>query len=75
MYLDYVTDGMLKGLGQMMSSMMYNIMDAGLSVLMVLLLLPRFQVPGYIFIIFFVECFNFALSIRRLFKVAKPKFL
>ena len=74
MYLDYITDGMLKGLGQMMKSMMFSITDAAMSVMLVLILLPRFQVSGYIFIIFFMECFNFACSIRLLFKVAKPKF-
>lgn len=71
MYLDMVTDGMLKGLGQQMHSMVFNIMDALISVILVYTLLPRFALNGYIFVIFFTEIFNFTLSIRRLTKVTK----
>jgi len=70
MYMDTVTDGMLKGLGQQMHSMTYNIMDALLSVIMVYFLLPKYAVTAYVFTIFFTETFNFVLSIRRLSKVA-----
>ncbi len=69
MYMDTVTDGMLKGLGQHMYSMYVNIADAGLSVIMVFFLLPVYAVPAYAFTIWFTEVFNFALSIRRLSKV------
>lgn len=70
MYMDTVTDGMLKGLGQQMQSMTYNILDALLSVIMVYFLLPRYAVTAYVFTIFFTETFNFVLSIRRLSKIA-----
>jgi stage V sporulation protein B len=70
MYMDTVTDGMLKGLGQQMHSMYINIMDAGLSAAMVYFLLPVYAVPAYVFIIWFTEAFNFAFSLRRLSKVA-----
>ncbi len=66
MYMDSVTDGMLKGLGQQLHSMKYNILDALLSIAMIYLLLPRYAVRAYIFILFFSDCFNFTLSIRRL---------
>lgn len=69
MYMDTVTDGMLKGLGQQMHSMVYNIIDALSSVIMVYFLLPRYAVTAYVFTIFFTETLNFALSIRRLTKV------
>ncbi len=71
MYLDSVTDGMLRGLGQHMHSMWYNIADSVISLILVYVLLPKWAVAGYIFIIFFTEVFNFALSINRLAKVAK----
>ncbi|MDR3277515.1 MAG: oligosaccharide flippase family protein, partial [Oscillospiraceae bacterium] len=70
MYLDSVTDGMLRGLGQQMYSMRYNILDSFISVILVYLLLPRYAVAGYIFMICFTEAFNFALSIHRLSKVS-----
>ncbi len=66
MYLDMVTDGCLKGLGEMMFCMYVNIADVGLSALLVWLLLPRWGLDGYIFVICFTEIFNFALSLWRL---------
>ena len=69
MFLDAITDGMLKGLGQQVYSMGVNIADSLLSVLLVYLLLPIFAVQGYLFVIYFTECFNFLLSIRRIAKI------
>ena len=69
MFLDAITDGMLKGLGQQVYSMGVNIVDSFLSVLLVYLLLPIFAVQGYIFMIYFTECFNFFLSLRRIAKI------
>lgn len=70
MYMDMATDGCLKGLGDMMFCMYVNIADVGLSALLVWLLLPRWGLGAYIFVICFTEIFNFALSFRRLRKVA-----
>jgi stage V sporulation protein B len=66
MYMDTVTDGMLKGLGQQLYSMGINIIDAFISVILVYLLLPVWAIKAYIFIIFLTESFNFSLSIVRL---------
>ena len=70
MYMDIVTDGCLKGLGQMMRSMSYNITEAILGVALVIILLPRFALDGYFFVIFFCELFNFTMSITRLRRIA-----
>ncbi|NLO48981.1 MAG: oligosaccharide flippase family protein [Clostridiales bacterium] len=69
MYLDTVTDGMLKGLGQQLYSMGINIMDAFISVVLVYFLLPVWAIKAYLFIIFITEAFNFMLSILRLARV------
>jgi O-antigen/teichoic acid export membrane protein len=74
MYIDMLADGCLKGLGQMMFCMYVNIADAGLSALLVWLLLPRWGLNAYIFTICFTEVFNFALSLWRLKKVAGLSF-
>lgn len=66
MYMDMVTDGCLKGLGQQLWSMGFNIADAVLGVVLVYTLLPQFALRGYIAIIFFEEIFNFSLSLWRL---------
>lgn len=69
MYMDIVTDGCLKGLGQMMYSMSFNIAEACIGVFLVITILPRHALNGYIFVLFFCEVFNFILSMRRLRKV------
>ena len=71
MYLDSITDGLLRGLGLQLNTMWINIADSLLSVLLVYTILPKWAVNGYLFIICFTEVFNFALSLRRLSKVAK----
>lgn len=66
MYMDMITDGCLKGLGEMMFCMYVNIADAGLSALLVWLLLPAGGIAAYVFVICFTEAFNFAVSLWRL---------
>ena len=71
MYMDTVTDGMLRGLGQHMYSMKLNIVDSLLSSALVIILLPRFAVRGYIVILYASEIFNFTFSILRLSKLTR----
>ncbi len=66
MYLDGVTDAMLKGLGEQVYSMNVNIIDALLSIFFVMLLLPKYGMSGYIVTIYITELVNFALSFFRL---------
>ena len=66
MYLDTAVDSMLKGLGEHVYSMIVNIADALISVMLVCLLLPRFGIYGYIITVYFTELINAALSIVRL---------
>ncbi len=66
MYLDTVTDSMLKGLGDQVYTMNVNVADAALSVLLVRLLLPRAGIYGYIAVLYVSELINFALSAARL---------
>ena len=46
--------------------MWINIADSALTVLLILCLLPRFGIVGYILMIALTEVFNFALSLWRL---------
>jgi O-antigen/teichoic acid export membrane protein len=62
MYMDGITDGMLRGLGLQVYSMGVNIADSLVSVVMVWILLPKYGASGYIAMIFFTEVFNFILS-------------
>lgn len=71
MYMDMMVDGFLKGLDQQLQSMTYNIFDSALCVVLVYVLLPRYAVKGYIFIIFISEILNFFLSFNRLIKITQ----
>ena len=71
MYMDIVTDGCLKGLGQMLRSMAYNISEALLGVAFVIFILPRSGLTGFIVLIYICELWNFSLSFRRLCKVVR----
>lgn len=69
MYLDSSVDAMLKGLGEQVHCMKINIADSVVSLLLILLLLPRFGLHGYIAVLYVCELMNAALSISRLLAV------
>jgi len=70
LYLDSITDGILKGLGQQVHTVRYNTLTSALDVLGLLILLPRFGIAGY-YISFTVTHFlNFILSMARLLTVS-----
>jgi stage V sporulation protein B len=66
MYTDTVVDGMMKGLGLQLDSMLINLADACLTLLAVWFLLPRYGIRAYVGILYGSECFNFLLSLSRL---------
>ncbi len=66
MFLDTVTDSILKGLGKQFYTMCVNIADAAISVVLVWLLVGRIGVYGYIIVIFVSECINTVFSIGKL---------
>ena len=68
MYLDTTVDHMLKGLGEQFYSMVVNIGDSLLSVILVWILLPRFGIVGYIMTIYISELINASFSVVRLIK-------
>ena len=66
MYLDHVTDAMLKGVGEQVYSMWVNISDSFLSIILVWTLIPRLGIMGYAIAIIGMEAYNFTLSALRL---------
>lgn len=66
MYLDHLTDSILKGIGESVYSMWVNIADAALSVCLVWILLAPYGIAGYAALIVLMELFNFVLSYLRL---------
>ncbi len=77
MYLDSTTDAMLKGLGQQVYSMIVNIADALISVILVILLLPKMGIEGYILTVYIAELFNAGMSVARLLHISqmRPKLI
>lgn len=71
LYTDMCIDGCLKGLGQQMWSMGINLLDAALGLVMIIWLLPKYALKGYIAVIYFTEAVNFFLSYLRLARVLK----
>jgi len=66
LYLDTITDGMLKGLSQQLYTVRYNTLTNVLDVIFLFLLVPRLGIRGYIITFTLTHFVNFLLSIRRL---------
>lgn len=66
MYLDHISDGMLKGLDKQNYVMKINIFDAALSVLFAIILIPRFGIYGFVASIYICECLNCVFSFGML---------
>lgn len=69
MYVDSVSDAVLKGLGEQLYSMKINIADAVISVLAVFILVPRIGINGYVVAIYASEAFNTCASIVRVIRL------
>lgn len=70
-YIDRVADGMLKGLGEQVFYLAYNILDSTIRVVLTVILLPKFGVMGVIIMIYVSAILNLAFSGTRLIKIAK----
>ena len=70
-YCDIVIDGCLKGLGQMLWSMCFNVAESALGVVLIVTLLPRWGLRGYLTVLFVCEIFNVSLSFWRLRRVVR----
>lgn len=73
MYVDGAVDSLLKGMGEQLTSMRINVADALISVILVWVLVPRFGIQGYLFAIYFSECFNTVLSVTRLLVIGNTR--
>ncbi len=69
MYLESIVDGMLKGLNQQMSSLWYNILDSAARILLIVVLVPRKGMGGFLFIMVLSNLLTSYLNLQRLLKV------
>lgn len=75
MYLDRVVDGSLNALDQQMSTLKYNLIDMGVRIFLILFLIPKSGIEGFIIVLFTGTLLNSLLSINKLLKVTKLEFL
>ena len=74
MFLDDVVDSALKGINKQMKSLQINIVESASRVFLLFILIPRFGIVGYVFVIFFGNILNFAMSYISLEK-ASPVYM
>ncbi len=77
MYLDSISDGILKGLDQQNFTFLTAVCDSSLRIVLILLILGSRGLLGFIGIMYFSNIFTCFLHVKRLLKVsgAKIKFL
>jgi len=75
MYLDSVSDGILKGLDQQLFTFRTAVCDSSLRILAVIAILPRFGLIGFIGIMYLSNFFTCFLNVSRLLKITGAKLL
>jgi len=73
MYLDSVATGMLKGLGEQVHSLWYSVADSAVRILLIWLLLPRFGITGFLFVMLVSNLLTCLLSTGRLLTVSNAQ--
>ena len=73
MYLDSICDGILKGLDQQSFTFKTAISDSASRIVLVLLLLPKMGIRGFILIMYFSNLLTCLLNVGRLIKISGAK--
>lgn len=71
MYLDSISDGILKGLDQQVFSFRTAISDSAIRIILILIILPKYGLLGFIGIMYFSNMLTCGLNVSRLLKVSK----
>ncbi len=66
MYLDSVATGMLKGLGEQVHSLLYAVIDSAVRISLIWLLLPRYGLAGFLFVMVVSNLLTCTLSTHQL---------
>ena len=73
MYLDSISDGLLKGLDQQGFSFRTAVSDSALRILLILLLVPVLGMRGFLLIMYFSNLLTCFLNVGRLMRVSGAK--
>ncbi|MEG1380883.1 MAG: polysaccharide biosynthesis C-terminal domain-containing protein [Ruthenibacterium sp.] len=74
MYLESMVDGILKGLDEQVSTFRYTVADSFLRIFLIALLLPRFGMKGFLFIMVLSNIFTSLLNLQHLLQVTHLRF-
>lgn len=74
MYLESVVDGILKGLNKQNATLLYNTIDSSLRIALILLVVPRFGMDGFLAVMIFSNLLTCLLNFIKLLKVTVLKF-
>lgn len=75
MYLDRIVDGSLNALDEQMATLKFNLIDMSIRIFLILYLIPKKGILGFIIVLFAGTLINSILSIGKLLKVTKIKFM
>lgn len=70
MYLESIVDGMLKGLNQQAHSLWYSVLDSGSRIILILFIVPRKGMGGFLFIMVISNLLTSYLNTHRLLEVS-----
>ena len=73
MYLDSISDGILKGLDQQVFTFRTAIADSVIRIILIVLLLSKTGIMGFIYIMYFSNLLTCTLNVSRLLKISKAK--
>lgn len=74
MYIDLIADGILKGLDQQNILLRNNVADSFVRIILVILLVPRFGMNGFLGVMLFSNLFTSILSVIRILRVTGVRF-
>lgn len=74
MYLDSVSDGILKGLDQQRFTFFTAVGDSALRIVLIIIILPRFGLRGFLGIMYFSNFLTGTLNVGRLLQVSGARF-
>lgn len=73
MYIDSISDGILKGLDQQVFAFRNAVLDSSLRIILILLVVPKWGINGFLCIMFFSNILTCSLNVTRLIKITGVK--
>lgn len=74
MYLESMVDGILKGLDQQVATFRYTVVDSIMRIILTVILLPRYGMKGFLFVMLCSNLLTSLLNLQRLLRVTSLPF-